>query len=78
MTEPKLTEVTWEVEDSEGETECGCVEVEEATITVAALREYIVDDFDERSGSFEDYAKDAARVRIRLDDLWIELPSTEG
>ena len=51
-----VVEIGWIVE-TDGDDECGALEVNEAVLADAQLlRELILEDFDERGGSFDDWA----------------------
>lgn len=70
-----MIELTWHIEDVEGECENGAFEVE-AACTVEDLRDAALADFEERSQSFEDWCGEPARLRVEFPcGVWLDLSS---
>lgn len=68
-----MIEMTWHIEDAEGEGENGAFEVE-PSCTVAELVEAALEDYMERSQSFDDWAGEPARLRVEFPcGVWLDL-----
>lgn len=62
-----MIELTWHIEDAEGDSECGAFEVKRGS-SAEQIRDAALADYDERSASFDDWAG----VPV---SLWVEYPS---